>query len=101
MATGDVSIRIRIRIIYFSSTNEIVNIRRQNITIMKYRMTIWNITILSTDFPWRLITRYRSSALVLVHNVKWERRGQLEYGRMAMFTSRGPISLDPGFLDWL
>ena len=38
---------------------------------------------------------------MLVHNVKWERRGQLEYGINAMFTSRGPISLDPGFLDWL
>jgi hypothetical protein len=46
--------RIRIRIIYFSSTNELVNIRRQDITIMWYRMTIRNSTILSTDFPWRL-----------------------------------------------
>ncbi len=49
-------IRIRIRIIYFSSTNELVNIMRQNITIMYYRMTIRNSTILSTDFPWRLFT---------------------------------------------
>jgi hypothetical protein len=32
-----------------------------------------------------------------MQNVKWERRGQLEYGINAMFTSRGPISLDPGF----
>jgi hypothetical protein len=30
----NIRIRIRIRIIYFSSTNELMNIRRQNITIM-------------------------------------------------------------------
>jgi hypothetical protein len=35
---------------------------------------------------------------VLVLKVTRRRRGQLEYGQKAMFTSRGPISLDPGIL---
>jgi hypothetical protein len=33
--------------------------------------------------------------LMQVLNAIGKRRGQLEYGRMAMFSSRGPISLDP------
>jgi hypothetical protein len=35
------------------------------------------------------------SLLVQVLDAMGKRRGQLEYGRMAMFSSRGPISLDP------
>jgi hypothetical protein len=34
--------------------------------------------------------------LMQVLDAKGKRRGQLEYGQMAMFSSRGPISLDPG-----
>jgi hypothetical protein len=35
--------------------------------------------------------------LMQVLNAIGKRRGQLEYCRMAMFSSRGPISLDPKF----